>query len=206
MTEALPDPTIPKAPEAEHRPKLRGYLLAVVTFFAGILGTLFTQAFVGHQQLLHAKRETRVAVLRDYVAACNSDAIQFSELANLPLHFRAIWDETSLTPNQRREQILKMNWESIQHQHKTAIDLAVQAEVVNALFETKVDPIRIVMKDVPPEFRALPGETEPDKWMERFKGDPLAMLNKYAPVLGRQSVVLSNYCRDSVQELSREID
>ena len=195
-----------KPPGAAHRPNARSYLLAVVTFFAGIAGTLLTQAFVGHQQLLHAKRETRVAVLRDYTMACNSDAVQFSELANLPLHFRAIWEETHLSPDQRREQMMKMNWESIQHQHKTTIDLAVQAEVVNALFETKVDPVGIVMKDVPPEFRVMPGETDPEKLMEKLKGDPLIMLNKYAPVLGRQSTVLSDYCKESVHALPMEIE
>ena len=82
----------------------------------------------------------------------------------------------------------------------------MQAEVVNALFETKVDPIGVVMKDVPPEFNALPGEVDPDKVIARMQQDPLVELKKNAALLGRQSKTLSDYCQDSVQALSKEID
>jgi len=83
-----------------------------------------------------------------------------------------------------------------------------QAEIVNALFQTKVDPIGVVMKDVPPEFNILPGEVDPEKLMERLKQEknPIDSLFKYAPLLGRQATALSDYCHDSVQTLSKEID
>lgn len=61
----------------DHGPKLSGAIIPVVSFLAGIIGTLVTQWFIGHQELLHAKRETRVAALRDYTSACYSDAVSF---------------------------------------------------------------------------------------------------------------------------------
>jgi hypothetical protein len=98
--------------------------------------------------------------------------------------------------------------ELTEHVHKTASDLAAQAEIVNALFQTEVDPVGVVMKNVPPEFNALPGEVDAEKLMETWKQEknPIGALFKYAPLLGRQSNILSNYCRDSVQALSKEID
>jgi hypothetical protein len=101
-----------------------------------------------------------------------------------------------------------MEAELTEHVHKTASDLAAQAEIVNALFQTQVDPVGVVMKDVPPEFNVNPGEVDPKKVIERLKQEknPIDALFKYAPHLGRQAKVLSCYCQDSVQALSKEID
>lgn len=206
MTEVSSDATTTKGPGTDHRSRLRSATVPLLTFLAGIGSTLFTQSFIGHQQLLHAKRETRVAVLRDYTAACYGDAVQLSELANLPVHFEAIWKQPDLSPKERTQQMIRMDWESVEHGHKAMADLAVQAEIVNALFETKVDPIGIVNRDMPPEFNVMPGEVNPEKLMERIKEDPLAVLKRYAPLLGRQSKALSDYCQESVQALSKEID
>lgn len=204
MTEHSSVPTNTKGQETGHGVRLRSAILPALTFLAGIL----TQSFIGHQQLLHAKRETRVAAMRDYASACYHDASSFSDLANLPLHIVNLGVQPGLSDKERAEKARQMEAELTERVHKTASDLAAQAEIGNALFQTQVDPVGVVMKDVPPEFNALPGEIDPKKLMERWKQEknPIDALFKDAPLLGRQSNILSNYCRDSVQALSKEID
>jgi hypothetical protein len=82
-------------------------------------------------------------------------------------------------------------------------DLAVQTDVVNALFRAKVDPIGVISKNGPTEFNVLPGTIDPEKIINE---DPSVLLRKYLPMLGQQSVDLSSYCKTSVQTLSHEID
>jgi len=169
---------------------------------------IFTQSFIGHQQLLQAKRETRVAAMRDYASACYRDAGSTSDLANLPIHLLNLGLQPGLSDKERVEKARQMEAELTERMHKTASDLAAQAEIVNALFQTKVDPIGVFVEDVPPEFKFLPGEVDPKKLLERLKQEknPVDALFKYAPLLGRQAHTLSDYCRDGVQALSKEID
>jgi hypothetical protein len=206
MTDS-PVETNAKREETNHGLRLRGAIVPVFTFVAGIGSALLTQSFIGHQQLLQAKRETRVAVLRDYTSACYRDAGSLSDIANLPLHLASLREQPGFS-KKKEYQMYQMDAELRDRMHKTANDLAVQAEVVNALFQTKVDPVGVVMKDVPPEFNALPGEVDVQKMMDRLKQeqDPLATLAKYASLLGRQSKALSDYCQNSVQALSKEVD
>src|SRR5260221_12086462 len=81
MTEDSSVATSTKSQETEHGLRLRGAIVPVLTFLAGI----GIQWFIGQQQLLHAKRETRVAGRRDYASACYHDAGSFFDFANLPL-------------------------------------------------------------------------------------------------------------------------
>src|SRR5260221_10374915 len=82
MTEDSSVATSTKSQETEHGLRLRGAIVPVLTFLAGI----GIQWFIGQQQLLHAKRETRVAGMRDYASACYHDAGSFFYLPNLPPH------------------------------------------------------------------------------------------------------------------------
>jgi hypothetical protein len=190
----------------DSKPKLPSYGLAIITFLAGIGGTLLTQSFVGEQQLAHAKRETRVATMRDYASACFHDSVSISNLATLPLQLAALERNPVLSDKDRMQKAIALYDEALNRAHESATDLAVKTEIVNALFETKVDPVAVELKDLPPEFDMIPGQVDANKLIESIQGDPIATLKKGAVLLGKESVALSGYCRDSIQALSKEID
>jgi len=189
-----------------HTQWFRSVALPLLSFLAGVASILVTQAVASREQLAHTRRENRVAALRDYALACKSTAVSYAQIANLPLHFGAIEIDSNTSSEKQTERMFQLYDEATTAWRRNFAQLAVQTDIVNALFRTKVDPFVINPNNLPPEFNALPGGFDVDKLMKGVKEDPLAVIKKYSPVLGREAHDLSSYCSESVQALSKEVE
>lgn len=204
--EPAPQPSGGANPAVVQTAGIRAPLVPLLSFCAGIASILITQAVAGRQQLAQARRENRVTALRDYASACSRTAVSLAQAANLPIHLAPISQNPAASPEKQLERIYRLYDEANTAWRQHTADLVVQADVVNALFRVKVDPIGATAKHTPPEFRVLPGEIDVEQLEKRFREDPLVFLKRYSPILGRQARELSSYCQASVQALSKEIE
>ncbi len=198
--------TVSRAAAKAHTQWLHRGAVPVLSFVAGVVTMLITQAVASRQQLAQARRENRVTALRDYASACNRTAVSIAQLANVPLHLAGIAEDPFASREKQLERMYRLYDDALTVWRQNLADLAVQTGLVNALFQAKVDPIGATMKDVPPEFDVLPGEIDRDKLMKRMREDPLVFLKRNSAMLGRDGADLSSYCKASVQALSKEIE